>query len=395
MNVLRQIAAVTWMNLRNIPQRLGTSMVVVVGIAGVVGVAISVLAMAAGLSSTMGKAGREDRIVVLRAGAAMPLVSGLPRDQALTIMDGPGLKHDEEGKPIAAAAALVLISLPNKSGGEFNAPLLGVTANFYKVRPELKMTGGRKFQPAVREVIVGKGVQNHFAGMEIGKRIQFRDSDWLIVGTFEAGGDALESHIIADAETVLSAYRRPAYQEVVGMLESASAFDTFRDWITTNPSLSVDVKRESVFVADQNKGSNRILSMIGYVVGGIMAVGALFGALNTMYSAVSARALEIATLRAIGFGAGSVIVSVFAEALLLALTGGAIGAAIAWALFNGNGFSSSVSGGGLMAVESSLLVSPGLIAGGLVLAVALGLVGALFPAIRAARLPVATALQAR
>jgi putative ABC transport system permease protein len=250
------------------------------------------------------------------------------------------------------------------------------------------------FTPGLAELIVGKSAQRMYRNTEIGSQLRLSGTNWTIVGVFESGGSARESELLADAPTLRSAYRRgSSAQSVLVMLQSPAAFQTFKDAITSNPQLQVDVAKESDFGAQQSDQISKILKTVAYVVGGIMAVGAIFGALNTMYSAVSARAREIATLRAIGFGAVPIVVSVFVEALFLALIGGALGAALAWLLFNGH--SVDTNGGGFQGqVMFDLAVTPALIALGIIWACAIGIVGGLFPAIRAARLPVATALRA-
>jgi len=226
----------------------------------------------------------------------------------------------------------------------------------------------------------------------VGKRIKFMTGEWEIVGVFESGGDRHESEIYGDADTVMSAIRRTGYQPVTVLLESPAAFETFKTALTTNPTLQVEAKRESDFYAEESKTLTTVLKVIAYVVGGIMAVGALFGALNTMYTAVSARGREIATLRALGFGATPVVISVFVEAVLLALIGGILGCLAAWFFFDGHVI--STSGGGISQLVFALALTPGLIAVGVIWACVIGVVGGLFPAVRAARLPVATALRA-
>jgi putative ABC transport system permease protein len=392
MNILRQIGIVTLINLRNIPQRLGTSLVVVIGIAGVVAVLVSVLAMAVGFNETVKHAGRPDRVIILRGGANSELASTLSRDAVLTIEDAPGITRTTNGQPIASAEAVVIVNLPQKNGGsEANVTLRGVGPQAWQLRPEIHLTEGRLFEPGKREIIVGRAVQAQFQGLEIGSRIAFRDSDWTVVGRFESRGDSHESELLADVESVLGAYRRNLYQSTTALLESVDGFDTFKSALTTNPRLSVDVDRETDYYASMSEHLNKALTFVGYVVGGIMAVGALFGALNAMYSAVSTRSREIATLRAIGFGPTAIVISVFVEALLLALTGGLIGAAIAWIFFNGN--AANMLGGNFTQVVFRLSVTPNLIGLGIVWAVTIGLVGGLFPAIRAARLPIAIALR--
>jgi putative ABC transport system permease protein len=393
MSTLRQIGTVTAMNLRSIPQRLGTSLVIVVGIGGVVAVLVSVLAMAVGFNETIKGAGRPDRVIVLRASSNSELSSTLSRDAVLTVEDAEGIKKAPGGQPIADAEAVVIVDrLQKGSGTGANVTLRGVGRMAWQLRPEIHLTEGRMFEPGKRELIVGHAAQQQFEGLEVGSQIAFRDGDWTVVGSFESHGDSHESELMADVETVLAAYRRDSFQSVTALLESVDAFDAFKTALTTNPALQVDVNREPVYYASLSEQLSKVLTFVAYVVGSIMAVGALFGALNTMYSAVSARSLEIATLRAIGFGAGAVVVSVFVEALLLAVAGGAIGAAIAWIFFNGN--AANTLSGNFTQVVFRLSVTPGLIALGIGWAAAIGLIGGLFPAIRAARLPIATALRA-
>ena len=393
MNMLRQIRAVTWMNLTSIPQRFGTSSVIVVGIAGVVAVLISVLAMATGFKRTIVATGRDDRAIVLRGGSESELASTLSREATLTIMDAPGIRKDSAGKPIASAEAVVVVDMPKKSNDSgANVTIRGVGAQGMALRPEIHVVAGRVFQQGLRELIVGSGAQAQFKGLDVGSHIALRGSDWTIVGAFESNGDSHESELLADGETVLSAYRRNLYQSVIVRLESKDSFAAFKSSLTTNPQLSVDVMREHDYYAKQSQRMSNVLSFIAYVVGGIMAVGALFGALNTMYSAVSVRSREIATLRAIGFGASAVVLSVLIEAMLLSIIGALIGAGLAWVFFNGNVV--STLGSNFTQVVFRLAVGPSLVVLGIAWACVIGLVGGLFPAIRAARFPVATALRA-
>jgi putative ABC transport system permease protein len=391
--MLRQIRAVTWMNLRSIPQRFGTSSVIVVGIAGVVAVLISVLAMATGFTRTVVATGRDDRAIVLRGGSDSELASTLAREATLTIMDAPGIRKDSAGKPLASAEAVVVVDMPRKSNDSgANVTIRGIGAAGMALRPEIHLVAGRMFHRGLRELIVGSGAQAQFKGLDVGSHIALRGSDWTIVGAFESNGDSHESELLADGETVLSAYRRNLYQSVVVLLDSKDTFAAFKTSLTTNPQLSVDVLREHDYYAQQSQRMSAVLSFVAYVVGGIMAVGALFGALNTMYSAVSVRSREIATLRAIGFGASAVVLSVLIEAMLLSVIGALIGAGLSWVFFNGNVV--STLGSNFTQVVFRLSVGPSLVVLGIVWACAIGLVGGLFPAIRAARLPVATALRA-
>jgi len=390
--MFKQIAAVTWMNLRNIPQRLGISLVIVIGIAVTVAVLVSVLAMEAGFNKTLSNTGRMDRAIVLRGGSNAEISSTISRDGALTIMDAPGVKKSGDGKVIASADVVAIVNLPQKStGSDANVVLRGVGPKAFELRPEIHLIEGRPFQPAVRELIVGKSARAQFKGLEVGGHIAFRDADWTVVGVYESNGDAHESEMMADVETVLSAYRRNLFQSVTVMLDSPDDFDAFRDSLTTNPSLTVDVKREPTYYAEQSKQLNKLLNFLAFVVGSIMAVGAVFGTLNTMYSAVSTRMLEIATLRAIGFGGLAVVISVLTEALLVALAGGALGATLAWLFFNGNVV--NTLGANFSQVVFHLTVTIALLVQGILWACAIGVIGGLFPAMRAARAPVAEALR--
>jgi putative ABC transport system permease protein len=391
---LNQIAAVTAMNIRSLPQRIGTSSVVVIGIAGVVAVLVSVLAMSTGFIRVLEQTGPENRAIVVRTGSSAELVSVLTNEATLAIADSAGIKKGANGHPLASPEAVLIVNLKKKDGFDASGAFRGLTQDGFAVHPEIKMLSGRMYRPGVAEIIVGKSAQRMYRGLDLGQQIKLNSSNWTVVGSFESGGSARESELIADSRTLNSAYRRgSSAQSVLVVLESPAAYQIFKDSVTSNPQLQVDVSYEKEFGARQSKQISRILSMVAYVVGGIMAVGAIFGALNTMYSAVSARSREIATLRAIGFGPAAVVISVFAEALLLALIGGLIGALLAWLLFNGHAVDTNAGGfrGQLM---FDLAVTPGLILLGIIWACLIGVVGGLFPAIRAARLPVAAALRA-
>ncbi len=391
--MLQQTFAVTAMGLRGLPSRFGNSLVIVIGIAGVVAVLVSVLAMSTGFRKTVANTGAEDRAIVLRGGSNAELSSALSREQAQTIIEAEAVQRDEGGRPLASAEAVVIVNLPTRAdGSDANVTLRGVGPQGLALRPEITLVEGRLFESAVREVIVGRAALAQFEGLSLGGQVDFRDSAWTVVGIFESGGDARESELIADAETVLSAYRRNGFQSVTTRLVEPAAFDAFKTALTTDPTLSVDVQRERDYYAEQAQQLTRLLDFLAVFVGGIMAVGAMFGALNTLYSAVSARSLEIATLRAIGFSAGPVVVSVMVEALLLALLGGVLGALLAAALFNGNVV--NTLGSNFSQVVFQLDVSPALIQLGVVWALVIGAIGGLLPALRAARLPVVTALRA-
>jgi putative ABC transport system permease protein len=394
MSALTEIAAVSWMNIRSVPQRIGTSCVVIIGIAGVVAVLISVFAMSTGLVRALQNSVPDDRAIVVSTGAAVEIVSALSKEESLAIADSPGVKKGPDGRALASPETLMIVNLSKKDGTEAGAPLRGLTQAGFAVHSEIKMISGRIFKPGVAELIVGKSAQRLYGGLEDGSRVRLRGTTWTVVGTFASGGGSHESELMADAQTLNSAYERGSVsQSVLLAIDPAVGFNALKDSIITNPRLQADVSTEKDFAAQESDQINRILNIVAYVVGGIMAVGAIFGALNTMYSAVSTRSREIATLRAIGFGAAPVVISVFVEALLLALLGGACGALIAWLLFNGHSVDTSGGGtGGQLLFD--LVVTPGLIALGIAWACFIGVVGGLFPAIRAARLPVATALRA-
>jgi len=390
--MLKQAMAVTALNLKTLPTRFWSSLVIVLGVAGVVGVVVSVLAMVTGLATSMAHAGRTDRAIVLRGGSDTEVSSTLARDTVVTILDAPGIRHDTTGQAIGSAETVMVLSRPMRNGGtDANVTLRGIGPQGLALRPELRLVEGRWFQPGLRELVVGQGAQQQFGGLDLGSHVALRDTDWTVVGVFASDGDAHESEILADAETVLGAYRRTLFQSVIVQLDSPAAFSVLKDALTTNPQLSVEVHRETVYLAKLSANLTKIMKLIANVVGSIMAVGAIFGALNTMYSAVSARTLEIATLRAIGFGGLPIVASVLAEAMILSLAGGIVGAAFAWLFFNGHGV--NALGGNFTQLVFRLTVTPHLMSQGIVWSLMIGLIGGLLPALRAARLPIVEALR--
>lgn len=392
MNGIKQILAISIMNLRSLPQRLGSSCVVVIGIAGVVGVLVSVMAMSSGLTASLIEAGHDDRVFVLSAGANAEGGSTLSSDEVLTIIDAPGIRRDASGEPLAAAELFVSVNLLREDdNARAGVVVRGVGDHGLELRSEFELVEGRMYEPGIRELLVGTSARTEFQGLDIGDTVQLRDGPWEIVGAFTTNGNATQGVMLTDAATLQSAYQRPVFNSVRVWLESVDSFDTFADALTTNPSLNVTVITETDYFARQAEGLEPLFFVITNVVGGIMALGALFAALNTMYSAVSSRAVEIATLRAIGFGSGGVVSSVLLEALLLALVGALIGAAAAWLLFNGNTISLGGNAGSLI---TEMRVTPAVFGAGVGWALSVGLLGGIFPALRAARLPVATALRA-
>jgi len=394
MGSLRQVLAITWMNLRSVPQRPGTSLVVIVGIAGVVAVLVSVLSMAQGFRHTLASTGRPDRAILLRSGSDAELASSIARDQAQILANRPEIARDSQGQPLASAELVVVADLPRRdTGTPGNVPFRGVQPAAFAIRDELQLVEGRRFGAGVREVIVGQKAAQQFRGLEVGARIDFRDSDWEVVGIFASGGDVHESEVWADAETAVSAFRRLGFQSMTAKLATADDLDALRERIDADPRFSISVLREPEYYAKQSQLLGTLINVLGYTVASFMAIGAMFGALNCMYSAVASRQVEIGTLRAIGFGATPVVVSVMAEALLLALMGGTAGGALAYLYCDGARLS-TLNFETFSQVAFDFRITPALLGQGLLWALAIGLLGGLPPAIRAARLPVTEALRA-
>jgi putative ABC transport system permease protein len=386
--MLKQIAHVTLMNLQTVPLRLGTSLVVVIGIAGVVGVLVSVLAMSEGFRHTLASTGRPSRVIMLRAGSDSELSSGVARDQATLLASLPGLTR-------ASAELVVMVDLPRRGQSEpNNVPVRGVQPNAFAIRDEVRIIEGRAFARGVREVIVGRKASLQFAGLQVGSRIAFRDSEWVVVGVFTSGGDVHESEIWADTEVAMSAFRRAGFQSVTATLADPSdaGVAAVRETVARDRRLSINVLREPEYYAKQANVLGTLIDVLGYSVAVFMAIGATFGALNCMYSAIASRQVEIATLRAIGFGGTAVVVSVMIEALLLALLGGTVGGGLAWLYCDGASLS-TLNFSTFSQVAFDFRVTRGLLARGLGWALAIGLAGGLLPAIRAARLPVTVALR--
>ncbi len=387
----RQAAAVTWVGILTLPQRLGASSVIVIGIAGVVGVLVALLALGAGLAATLRGTGNADTAIVLRGGATAELDSGLAREDATLVLQAPGIARDAQGKAIGSAEIVVVTNITKKaSGAEANVEIRGVGPQAWQLRPNVQIIEGRPFKPGLRELIVGRGARDQFVGLEPGATINLNSQQWTIVGVF-ASGDAHESELEGDAETVASAYRRNGFQSVTVRLASPQSFDAFKAALKSDPRLKVDARTTRDYYSAQSEQLSKVIRIVGLVIAAIMAIGAVFGALNTMYAAVNARAREVATLRAIGFGPLPVLVSVVLEAMLLALLGGALGAAVTWVVFHD--YAVSTLGANFSQVVFRFDVSPALLGTGVRWALAIGLIGGLAPALRAARLPVTTALR--
>ena len=391
--MFRQIFAITGLNLRSIPQRWGPSLVIIIGLAGVVAVFTALLAMAQGFQATLKDAGRTDNAIVLRGGSGAELNSGFGGDSADVIKLGPGIRKGSDGKPLASGELIVITELFKK--GETingaNVTLRGVEPASFELRPQLEIIEGRRFEPGLREIIVGAGVARLFDGAEVGQTLRMRGSDWTVVGIFEAG-DANDSEMWADAGTAQSTFNRGnGFSAVRVGLESPESLETLKAALAADPRLTVEVLQEQAYYSAQTGQFRATISVLAGVVTLIMALGAIFAALNTMYAAVATRTREIATLRAIGFGAFPVLVSVMVEAVVLAFLGGVTGAFIAWAMFDN--LSVSTLGQSFTQVVFAFQVSLPLVLSGLAIAMVIGFIGGLLPAVRAARMQVTTALR--
>ncbi len=387
----RQAWSVTTVGIATIPQRLGSSSVIIVGIAGVVGVLVALLAMAEGFRQTLAQTGDAETAIVMRGGATAELSSGVSRDDATLIEQLPGILKDAQGKAIASPELVVVANIPKKGNAtDANVEIRGVGEQAFALRPNVKIISGKKFGQGLRELIVGKGALAQFVGLDPGSTINLGNQQWTITGAFESG-DAHDSELWGDVEIVSATYRRQGYQSVTVRLTSPDALDQLKAGIAADPRLKVDAKTTNDYYSAQSENLTKVIRVIGIVIGVIMGIGAVFGALNTMYAAVATRAREIATLRAIGFRGLPVVVSVLLETMLLAFAGGLLGAFVAWLIFNN--YTVSTLGQNFSQVVFAFKVSPALVWNGLKWALAIGFIGGLFPALRAARLPVTTALR--
>jgi len=392
--MLSQIIAVTGVNIRSIRARLGSSSVAVIGIAGVVLVFVAVLSIAEGVSATMKASGDPDVVLVLRAGSDTEMTSGLPGDATRIIQDAPGIARDDSGAPLTSPELFVVVDHPLKrSGSPANVPLRGVTPEAFKVHKGLKIIEGRNFQFGQNEIIAGKAATRQFVGLTVGRTLKWGENNWTLVGIFEDGGSIAESELWCDVKVLQPAYRRGnSYQSVYARLASTSAFTQLKDALTSNPQLQVSAMRAPEYYGSQTETLQTIVRTIGGIIAILMGVGAVFGAVITMYTAVASRTREIATLRALGFGSIPVVFSVLVESALLAIIGGIIGGAVAWLAFNGYE-TATMNFQSFSQMVFKFSVTPKLLATALFYALIMGLIGGMLPAIRAARLPVVTALR--
>ena len=393
MSWISQIIAVSILNLRSIPQRLAASLVAIIGVSAVVGVFAAVLSMASGFEKTMTAAGSEDAVVILRAGSTGELASAVSNEQIQIVATTPGVLRDDEG-PVVSGELYVVVDVAKKSTGEpANVPLRGVQPRAMDVRSTMSIVEGRTFEPGKNEFIVGRSAQRTFEGLELGATVPFGLTEWTVVGVFEDGGSVSESELWTDVRVVQSTYRRGnSYQVIRARLESPGAIEGLKAALDDDPRIDVDVFTEQEFYSSQSEAMTSLINAVGYPVTFLMAIGAIFGALNTMYSSISARGKEIATLRAIGFKPLSILVSVIIESGVLAMIGGVLGGGLAWLFFNGFTVS-TLNAASFSQVVFDFAVTWDLLKQGLLAALIIGLVGGLFPAVRAIRVPVATALR--
>lgn len=392
MKFLRQVLSITNMNLKNIMERSGSSIVIIVGIAGSVAVMVSLLAMAEGLNSTISSTGKEDRVIILREGASSELGSGVAMSDVDIVANSPGIRS-EDGKPLISAEVFSIIDLKKKGAvATSNLPMRGVQPESFKIRPEIEIIQGRNFNSGTSEVIVGRGAHDQYENVDIGDEIKVRDSMATVVGIFSSGGNVHESEIWADLATTQGIFRRGASaSSMIIQLDDAKAFNDLGIYVESYPNLEFRVTRETDFYTDQASGSE-LIKLFGQIVGYIMAIGAVFAALNTMYSAVSSRLVEIGTLRALGFNGSTVLMALIIEALILSILGGSLGAGIAYVLFNGYTVS-TLAGGSFSQTAFNFAVTGEVVGQGMTLAIIVGLIGGIFPAWNASRRDITEALR--
>ena len=380
-------------NLRSVRQRWNSSIVAVLGIAGTVGVFVAMLSLAHGFKATLVASGTTDNALILRAGANAEMNGAVTLDEVRILQDAPGIARGANG-PLVSAEAVMIAPFPLISTGtDANVQVRGVSPTALEVRKTLKIVEGRFLQPGLTELVVGKNVSGTYAGLKMGSEVRFGGATWHVVGVFDAGGSAFDSEVWADAHVLNQVYKRPdnIFQSVTVHLTSPDAIQKFKDAVTADPRMNVDVDREVNYYSKQSQTMTTIITTLGGIVAVIMGIGAVFGALNTMYSAVSERSREIATLRALGFGAGSVVFSFTLEALLISFIGGVVGCVVVLPL---NGLTTGAMNWQTFShLAFAFRITPPLLVQGIIFALVMGLIGGLPPAIRAARRPVAPALR--
>ncbi|HTV79318.1 MAG TPA: ABC transporter permease [Steroidobacteraceae bacterium] len=386
MGGFRHFFALTGTALRSIPQRLGAALVTVISITAVIGVLVTMLALGRGLESFSQTGVRADGAIVIANTATSAMNSSLSATDVARIIDKPGIRRDPQGKPLASGSVTQIVDGITRKNQHGSIGLFAANTNWHEVWSGVQLKEGRYFRPGLHELMVSEVIHARFKGVEVGDEVKVNGSPWKIVGEFKGDGGFFDDALVTDAATLLSALPQATYSSVAVRLESPAAFDAFSRAVTSDPTLKVKVLTESQANEAVIKGLSGILDFVSYFIGSLMALGAICGALSSLYAAVAARRVEIATLRAIGFGAGPIVGSVLAEGLLLAIPPAVLGAAAAWLLFNGN----VVDAGGL---TFQMRVTPHLLTVSIFWAIAIALIGGFLPAIRAASIPVATALR--
>jgi len=381
-------------NIRSVVTRWPSTLVAVLSVAGTVAVFIVMLAMAQGFRATLVSSGSPQNAIVLRGGANAEMMSAIMLDQARVIADAPGVGRSASGDPLVSAEVVVIGAFPLvSSGSDANVQIRGISPRALEVRPDVRIVRGRFIQSGLTELVVGKNVTGTYRGFELGSTVEFGGGRWTIVGVFDAGGSSFDSEVWCDASVLNQIFKRPenVFQSVTARLASLNDFQKFKDAVTADPRLSVDVFRETTFYAEQSRLMSKMIRVLGFLVAGIMAVGAVFAALNTMYSAVAARGAEIGTLKAIGFSPANIVTSFLAESILIALAGGAIGCLAALPF---NGFTTgTMNWSSFSYLAFSFRVTPVILASGIVFSLIMGIIGGIPPAARAARVPIIVALR--
>jgi putative ABC transport system permease protein len=380
-------------NFRSVKARWTSAIVAVLGIAGTVGVFIAMLSLARGFRATLVSSGSYDNALVLRAGSTSEMTGAVPLESSKILQDAPGVARLVGGPLITTEAVLVAPIPMVATGTDANVQVRGVSPNVLAIRNNVKIAEGRMFQPGLSEVIVGKNATKSYKNLGLGDTLSMGDTQWKVVGVFDAGGSAFDSEVWCDAHLLNGAFKRPedSYQSVTVHLASANSFEQFKDFVTADPRLNVDVTREIDYYSKQSTRMTQLITVLGGLVAAVMAIGAIFGALNTMYSAVAERGREIATMRALGFGAAAVVFSFLIEALLISFVGGALGAVAVLPL---NGLTTGAMNWQTFShMEFAFQITPILLLSGLIFALVMGVLGGLPPAVRAAQRPVATALR--
>ena len=378
--------------VRNLWARRLTSALTATGLALVVFVFAAVLMLSEGLRATMVATGEHDNVVLIRRSAETEVQSIVAREQAAVAESDAAVARGADGQPQASRETVILISLDKRGGGRSNVMVRGVGPRGLALRPAVRLVRGRMFRPGSSEIIAGAGVARGFAGAELGEHVRFGQREWQVVGLFDAGNSGFDSELWGDSDQLMQAFRRPVYSSLVVRLADSASFERYRQAIERDPRLTLEAKRERAFYADQTEALSTFINILGMAMSVIFSIGAVIGALVTMYASVASRVLEIGTLRALGFQRRSILAAFLSESLLLGLIGGVAGVACASLLqlvsFSTTNFQSFAE------LAFGFRLTPPIVLQALLFALAMGLVGGFLPALRAARLGIVDALRA-